>query len=1573
MTNLKQKRFVDTDYLKEQLDSTAIEVEGSHITATETKIGAIQDLEILGNTVQDPNNLADIKSVGELQEDGTYKMSILSCGKNFNSGLELGGLNTTTGDISVDNTKFRSKNYIKIKPNMDINIKMYTQDLVVNSIFEYDANLKFIKNISPGTALSSNCAYIKVQGRHTTNGTDITSILNNNVALQIEEGTVATPYEPYQENKCDILLPCQLEKVGDVSDRLYYDDVEKAWCIEKNIETIVLNGSETWLRFASWDTTNTMAFYLDYNAYKVYNKDIAKKGYTECKSNLFNYSTREDFVDLIDKEKIVMYGRHAEPFTCSPQISILKSKLPTQDVIGFKTWLSENPTLVKYQLATPQKIVLPLDTQIALNSFFGTTHIYMESGEVEGTIKCKIPKSLGATVQSLNNKTDILSNRIESIEGLKDSQNMKYETDKGYLVCKETKNGVIDDLKIEGKTLVNVLRLGGNWFEQETTLQTDSTNNIGLSDYRNSLDLSLLKNNTVYTVIPFVDYTVIKKGMIYVQLNTEINGTLYGLFRITEDMFNKPTLITTSELTNKNIKSLFIGGANCEYKFKNVKILVLEGDHTQNPPSYFEGLMSVGQDVDKIEVLSRKEDGNLFDEKEFVKYINNCNPSAKQFTENNKRVIQFDNVLTHDKPFMRNNFKPNTKYTFSMECKNTTGSNVYLACLYTDGTMGIIGNTSSTTYTTIQGSSDASKTIEYMYISYGLGGGCAVVLDNFSVKQGTSTTYEPLKQDKKQILYYNSNGELEPIQELHEWDSIEKHSDNKWYYHKRSGEVVLNGSESGWNTNTQTDTTMRFEINMVSKNMAGNRNPIICDKFNLLFNYELNCVEEGVFTSIKGSTLFLNILKSKLSTQDVQGFKQWLQTNNVTVVYQLAQEEVYECIDLGVNSYEGETLVQVNSGVICPQNLAFSTQKHIGNIVNKLQERVDKNTKFREELTENMTYTETIEQGKGYTVIENSKEGVVTVPEIKGKTLVNLFVNGTFNDNGSRLLQVNTNTNMKGVITFVPCLNGRKVIVDINKISDGSWVRVVNCTEPTLITLAEDEYIKQVYSQYSDGWSASDSASYKKHIILEGDYTQNPPSYFEGLMSVGEDIDKIEVSSVNENLFTYINTPAKMGGGDSNSVITNLVKTDTGFSATSSKERYGIEYAFISKTEGYIYVKTEGNINSYISIWNSSKGTSQPCTTISTNYVKFPCKNGELFQIGIRCTATGVFSVENIYVAYSEIETNKCSLLDKKQILFYNTETQTWEKPVLREWDSIEKHTDGKYYYHQRSAEVVLNGSAIWTISTVNENTLQFVRSLSNVMSNSILICDKFKYNGDGSDTERVNYTSSLYLNVLKSKLSTQDVEGFKQWLQANNVTVVYQLAEEKVYECTNIDLNSYNGETNVIVESGAIVPQTTVKIQNNLQEIIRNLKNRVRQLEEEVYNYKVNQNLRQLRTFYKSDYANFGVATLNNYSIEPTSIAITPYGYDLFEIFKEVIAQGKDKYDRIELEEYIDFYLMTFVFDFDMVFELFDLLDANEDIIEDEPVEEEPPTEEEEDVVEDTPTILPNLPEDEATPIPLI
>ena len=885
-TTLNNRILAETKMNDEQL----VEYTGNNISAEDTTQGYLKDVEILGNTIQNEEDLADIKSVGVLQEDGTYKMSILSCGKNIldANNFILGDLNWNTGEYKSNNSRTVTNGFIKIKPSSTY-IFSSNRSSDIFTICEYDKNKKFIQSIAKNVAnnkvltISTNAIYIKV------------SVTNANTLdnLQLEEGTVATPYEPYQENKCDILLPCQLEKVGDVSDRLYYDDVEKVWCIEKNIETIVLNGSETWLRFASWDTTNTMAFYLDYNAYKVYNKDIAKKGYTECKSNLFNYSTREDFVDLIDKEKIVMYGRHAEPFTCSPQISILKSKLPTQDVTGFKTWLSQNPTLVKYQLATPQKIVLPLSTQIALNSFFGTTHVYMESGEVEGTIKCKIPKSLGATVQSLNNKTDILSDRIEAIEGLKDSQNMKYETDKGYLVCKETKNGVIDDLKIEGKTLVNLYQPkhfyphSGGW------------NTI-------ILKVDLLKTNTKYY------YKIFNLPSDFKHVITDENNVYLGDY--TTSSFNNFTTINTItptitlHINNQEMEELTLE------QLQGLQILILEGDHTQNPPSYFEGLMSVGEDVDKIEVLSRNE--NLCPQN----FLLDTKLESTGVTSYNKGSIvgkDFIKVL------------PNTKYSLGDNRGNTLTTKLFgeydkdknFIRRIDGGKTGIITTSSDVYYIKV-----------YIYDTTS-----NLSCENIKVqlnKGEVLSEYVPPQQDKKQILFHNSNGELEPIQELHEWDSIEKHSDNKLYYHKRSGKVVLNGSEEFYLVKT-TDNTIVFGTDL-SKVSINDLKMILSDKFNF--------IGDDIFEQIRignsGRSIFISILKSKLPTQDVAGFKQWLQTNNVTAVYQLAQEEVYELASLHLDSYANETLILCNSGAISPK-MEFSITSHINELVKAYGERIN--------------------------------------------------------------------------------------------------------------------------------------------------------------------------------------------------------------------------------------------------------------------------------------------------------------------------------------------------------------------------------------------------------------------------------------------------------------------------------------------------------------------------------------------------------------------------------------------------------------------------------------------------------
>ena len=221
-----------------------------------------------------------------------------------------------------------------------------------------------------------------------------------------------------------------------------------------------------------------------------------------------------------------------------------------------------------------------------------------------------------------------LSDRIEAIEGLKDSQNMKYETDKGYLVCKETKNGVIDDLKIEGKTLVNLwgnkssdFTLGNHVSFSNNKITYSSTDTPTRWNNFFAKNLNILKPNTEYTVITNVIKNELTAGTIFVY---NPNASTGGGFKETDfiKIQNGKTGIFINKISTREsfsaledkltgLRSYFDNTSLQPNISVELQIILIEGDYTQNPPSYFEGLMSVGQDVDKIEVLSCNE--NLFD------------------------------------------------------------------------------------------------------------------------------------------------------------------------------------------------------------------------------------------------------------------------------------------------------------------------------------------------------------------------------------------------------------------------------------------------------------------------------------------------------------------------------------------------------------------------------------------------------------------------------------------------------------------------------------------------------------------------------------------------------------------------------------------------------------------------------------------------------------------------------------------------------------------------------------------------------------------------------------------------
>ena len=473
-----------------------------------------------------------------------------------------------------------------------------------------------------------------------------------------------------------------------------------------------------------------------------------------------------------------------------------------------------------------------------------------------------------------------LSDRIEAIEGLKDSQNMKYETDKGYLICKETKNGAIDDLKIEGKTLVNLIK-------SKLVTQTANTN-----DATEMGKVRLIEGN-IYTVI----YNLTKASTV----GKSSLGYYYETYWLHESTwenlnFSSGVKIYTFESRVSGDVSFRWWTNNSTTDVEVKDFIILEGDHTQNPPSYFEGLMSVGEDVDEISIES-------------------CYNVADIATEGN---TNFD--VAH--------IKKGITYSMSSKRSKDFGYNLILKPI-DGGKQKVLVSGSHKDFTTFV--SDVEGILHFnSYESMDIS---EIMILPSLYTEDTMPKFKPYSPDKKQILFYNENGELEPVQELHEWDSIEKHSDNKWYYHKRSGKVVLNGNED-WllkqvNTNCTVFALRETQLqNKIKLSPQG-----VSDKFAwesvLGLSTEVECIGGH---SVDVNVIRIAVAKSKLSIQDVEGLKQWLQANNVTVVYQLAQEEVYELAPLHLDSYANETLILCNSGAISPK-MEFSITSHINNLV----------------------------------------------------------------------------------------------------------------------------------------------------------------------------------------------------------------------------------------------------------------------------------------------------------------------------------------------------------------------------------------------------------------------------------------------------------------------------------------------------------------------------------------------------------------------------------------------------------------------------------------------------------------
>ena len=827
-----------------------------------TTDGYLKDVEIKGNTVQDAENLADIRSVGDKVEgQELYEIPVLITGKNiFDGDLEAGGLDSNNGKTldSLANKYIRSCNYIKVKHNASYKFSPESYP----AIFKYDKNYKYLgfEQKNNFTTDNSTC-YIKFHWQTT----DLSS------KIQIEEGTQATPYEPYQEDKLTILSPVQLEKVGDVRDRIICKD--GVWGVEKNVETVVFDGTIVDGNVSSnFPSDNSSMFYIVFTDAARNSVVICDKFPNKDVSHTSNRNIEGVFVSN-NGSNSAFYFR------------IFNDKLSTQDVAGFKKWLSENNVIIKYKTVNPTFIPLPHDQQVKLRTFAGQTNIHFET-EIQGTIKAQVPKSLGATVNTHAEQIGNLSKELDRVKKLEESTVSTVVTDKDFTTVEETSNGYFEDVKLEGRTLVN---LGGKVKGSFTKYQDLLKSKVELK-----LDAKytfVIKNNTTTDLLFYANERIFNNS---VHTTLKSNSTLIQLY-------------TTKTEISGNLT--FIKSASESDTVFDLDVVVLEGDHTQNPPSYFEGLMSAGEDVEEISVESVNE--NLFDGQLIDGYVNNLNldfigedgvyKSVKTklppgtYTLNFSKPISIVRQITDNTCFSPQGVLNVTKYVFNV---NTYGTVV-------------ISFRDATSISTLWDNS-------LIYLV-----------------RGNRVDLTLHQSDKKPLLYFNSTTQTWEKPILRQWDSIEKHSDGKYYYHKRSGEVVLNGSENFSRSTTGQDGSIVLYETTINNMTSTDEKHAIVDKFSVI-----ELAERFYAISNQCYTAWSKIYFKKDEVSDVQGFKQWLQNNPTTVVYKLAQEEVYECTNIDLITYENETNFIVNCGAIAPKSI-LKVHNNISNVVKILQEKVN--------------------------------------------------------------------------------------------------------------------------------------------------------------------------------------------------------------------------------------------------------------------------------------------------------------------------------------------------------------------------------------------------------------------------------------------------------------------------------------------------------------------------------------------------------------------------------------------------------------------------------------------------------
>ena len=337
-----------------------------------------------------PEYFEGIKSFGEAEQDGSkYKIIISSRGKNLinenvfedNIAYYLNGSN-----LSRSSDKYYKTFSANIEPYKNYYISVNTSSIINVVLFKNGIGMN---SFSTPKSKLINGDYDEIK---------ISVLKNRFVNIQLEEGTEATLYQKFKEDKRVILINEPLRSINDFKDIIYEDNGKVK--LNRILGEYIFTGDEN-ISKLSEENEETCLFMVSSDL--VLNYRVNESGDLIC-NNFTSYS-RENFKNL---EGITSVANRFK-------IRIKKSKLTTQNVEGFKSWLKDNQTKVVYKLPNPITEVVEGVLDIDLDTYINKTYFSILNN-YPGTLKFEVQSNIGSLIKNMaeeiNNIWGIINNLI---------------------------------------------------------------------------------------------------------------------------------------------------------------------------------------------------------------------------------------------------------------------------------------------------------------------------------------------------------------------------------------------------------------------------------------------------------------------------------------------------------------------------------------------------------------------------------------------------------------------------------------------------------------------------------------------------------------------------------------------------------------------------------------------------------------------------------------------------------------------------------------------------------------------------------------------------------------------------------------------------------------------------------------------------------------------------------------------------------------------------------------------------------------------------------------------------------